>query len=102
MDTPDRATTTVQRLVPTIRETSQLMHTVIEVSTEQAEHVATVGEAIEAVERITGENASAAQELAATAEELAAQAEMLRSLANHFTLPGERFLVEEEGLVHAG
>ena len=83
----ERAGALVQQLVPTIRETSDLVESVSRVSAEQAEHIATVGEAMEEVERINGENSTAAQQLAATAEELSAQSEMLRSLAGFFTLP---------------
>ena len=97
----ERAGSLVQQLVPTIQETSALMHEVTEVSAMQAEHVLTVGEAIGEVERITEENASAAQQLAATAEELAAQSEMLRSLANYFTLPGATAAQREEVFANA-
>lgn len=92
----ERAGALVQDLVPSIRETSELVETVTRVSTMQAEHVATVGEAMQEVERITQDNASAAQQLAATAEELAAQSEMLRSLASFFTLPTTKTPVDPQ------
>jgi methyl-accepting chemotaxis protein len=71
-------------LVPTIRETAELVQEVATASREQGAGVAQVNKAMIQVDQVTQRNASAAEELSSTAQEMASQAESLRELMRFF------------------
>jgi methyl-accepting chemotaxis protein len=71
-------------LVPTIRQTAELVHEVSAASAEQAAGVSQVNRAMAQVDQVTQRNASSAEELSATAEQMAAQADSLQQILQFF------------------
>ncbi|HEX2780400.1 MAG TPA: methyl-accepting chemotaxis protein [Gemmatimonadaceae bacterium] len=84
----ERVTTKSESLVSGLlesnRQTTEIVQQVSAASTDQAEGIATVNEAMKQVDGVTERNASAAEDLAATAQEMAAQAEALHDLVQFF------------------
>ena len=80
----------IAELVPSIRRTAELVQGMATAANEQAAGVSRINVAIAQTDRVTEQNASAAQELASTAEEVSAQADALRDLASFFRLPAWR------------
>jgi len=80
----DRSGELLEKLVPSIRRTSELVNEITAASIEQSGGVAQINQSLAQVDQVTQRNASAAEELAATAEEMAAQAESLQSLVDFF------------------
>jgi methyl-accepting chemotaxis protein len=78
----------IANLVPAIRTTAGLVQQVAATSQEQNVHVRQVSRAMQVVDQVTSQNASAAEELSSTAEELSAQAEALQALVAFFQLDG--------------
>jgi methyl-accepting chemotaxis protein len=93
----DRSGELLDKLVPSIRRTAELVHEVAAASNEQSAGVAQINQSLTQVDQVTQRNASAAEELAATAEEMSAQAEALQSLVAFFQT-GEN---ERTHLLHA-
>ncbi|MEO6665156.1 MAG: methyl-accepting chemotaxis protein [Nitrospiria bacterium] len=78
----ERAGHLLGELVPSIRQTANLVQEVSSASQEQSSGVAQINRAMSQVDEVTQRNASAAEELSSTADEMTAQAEALqRSVA---------------------
>jgi len=71
-------------LVPTIRKTTDVVREVAAASSEQAQGVAQINQAMTLVDQVTQRTASASEELASTAEEMASQAEALQQTIAFF------------------
>ena len=71
-------------MVPSIRETSDLVQEITAASQEQTTGVAQINTAMSQLNQATQQNASASEELAATAEEMSGQAEQLQQLMAFF------------------
>jgi methyl-accepting chemotaxis protein len=80
----DRSGALLEKLVPSIRRTSELINEIAAASVEQAGGVSQINQSLAQVDLVTQRNASASEELAATAEEMAAQAEGLQELVGFF------------------
>jgi methyl-accepting chemotaxis protein len=80
----DRSGRLLTDLVPSIRQTVELVQEVAAASNEQSSGVGHVNRAMSQVDQVTQRNAAAAEELASTAQEMAAQAEALRQLMGFF------------------
>ena len=93
----DRSGELLEKLIPSIRKTAELVHEVAASSKEQSSGVAQINQSLAQVDQVTQRNASAAEELAATAEEMAAQAQGLQTLVGFFTTAE----VERTRLLHA-
>jgi methyl-accepting chemotaxis protein len=95
-----RSENLVSGLLDSTRQTTEIVQQVSAASTDQAEGIATVNEAMKQVDGVTERNASAAEDLAATAQEMAAQAEALHDLVKFFRIGDEA----DEGhvLAHTG
>jgi methyl-accepting chemotaxis protein len=89
----------LQRLVPDIRQTAELVQEISVASGEQSSGAEQIGKAIQQLDQVTQQNASAAEEMSATAEELAAQAEKLKDVISFFNLGGE--YVASNNISHA-
>lgn len=76
----------LQKLVPSIHKTTELVQEVSAASNEQSSGVAQINQAMSMVDQIAQQNASAAEELSATAEELAGQAKTLGVRMDIFNL----------------
>ena len=73
----DRAGTTMQEVVTSIRRVTDIMGEISAASTEQSSGVAQVGEAVTQMDRATQQNAALVEESAAAAESLKTQADRL-------------------------
>jgi methyl-accepting chemotaxis protein len=69
----------LNRLVPDIQKTAELVAEISAACREQDIGSAQINEAIQQLDRVTQQNASASEEMSATSEELAAQAEELQA-----------------------
>jgi methyl-accepting chemotaxis protein len=69
----------LNRLVPDIRKTAELVSEISAACREQDIGAAQINEAIQQLDKVTQTNAGASEEMSATSEELAAQAEELQA-----------------------
>ncbi len=69
----------LNRLVPDIRKTAELVAEISAACREQDQGAAQINQAIQQLDQVTQQNAGASEEMSATSEELAAQAEELQS-----------------------
>jgi methyl-accepting chemotaxis protein len=76
----------IERLVPDIRKTADLVREISAASAEQSTGAAQVNSAIQQLDQVIQQNASAAEEMAGTAEELSSQAEILQSTIAFFKI----------------
>jgi methyl-accepting chemotaxis protein len=90
----------LQRFVPSIATTSQLVKDVAAASQEQSSTVGQINNAMLGLNQTTQRNASAAEELSSTAEELASQAESLLRLMGFFRINAASLRYEAPG--HSG
>ncbi len=79
----------LDRLVPDIQRTAELVEEISAGSREQNAGAAQINTAIQQLDKVTQQNTSAAEEMSATSEELATQAEQLQSAISYFRI-GER------------
>jgi len=78
------AGTMLNKLVPDIRKTAELVQEINAASTEQNAGAAQINKAIQQLDQVIQQNASASEEMASTAEELSSQAEQLQSSISFF------------------
>ncbi len=90
LDIAARAGNLLEKLVPDIQKTAELVQEIAAASVEQNEGVQQVNQALQQLDQVIQQNASASEELASTSEELAAQAEQLQSSISFFTLDNHR------------
>jgi methyl-accepting chemotaxis protein len=76
----------LQKLVPDIRKTAELVQEIAAGSAEQSTGAAQVNKAIQQLDQVIQQNSSAAEEMASTTEELSSQAEQLQSTIGFFRL----------------
>ncbi len=76
----------LQKLVPDIRRTAELVEEITAGSREQNAGAAQINTAIQQLDKVTQQNTSAAEEMSATSEELASQAEQLQSAISYFRI----------------
>ena len=74
----------LNKLVPDIRKTAELVQEINAASTEQNAGAAQINKAIQQLDQVIQQNASASEEMASTAEELSSQAEQLQSSISFF------------------
>jgi len=74
----------LNRLVPDIRKTAELVSEISAACREQDIGAAQINEAIQQLDKVTQQNSSASEEMSATSEELAAQAEELQTSISFF------------------
>ena len=82
----EHAGTLLTEMVPTIRQTSELVQGIARAAAEQSSGVSQISGAMVQLNQTTQQNTAASQELAATAEELGAQAEQLQQTMTFFRL----------------
>ena len=85
----ERSGQLIAELVPSIRETAELVQGVAVASKEQSNGVTQITGAVELIEQSTQRNAAISEELASTAAELSAQAEQLQNVMASFRLAQE-------------
>jgi methyl-accepting chemotaxis protein len=82
----ERAGRLLDEIVPSIRKTSDLVQEITAASEEQSAGVSQVNMAMDQLNQITQQNASASEELAATAEEMSGQASNLQQIMSFFKI----------------
>jgi methyl-accepting chemotaxis protein len=82
----ERAGTLLDRMVPNIRKTSDLVQEITAASEEQSAGVGQINAAVGQMSQTAQQNASSSEELAATAEEMSSQAEQLQQAMSFFRL----------------
>ncbi|MBN2402381.1 MAG: hypothetical protein JXN64_08265 [Spirochaetes bacterium] len=82
----DSAGKLIERIVPQIKKTSELVHEINSASSEQAKSIGQVSEAIDQLQKGIQQGASSNEELAATSEELASQADQLKEISSFFKI----------------
>ena len=80
----DQAGRLLEAMVPSIRQTSQLVQEIAAASQEQSGGVNQISTAMTQLNQITQQNAAASEELAATSEHMSSQAEQLQHLIQFF------------------
>ncbi|MCJ8519991.1 methyl-accepting chemotaxis protein [Pseudorhizobium tarimense] len=78
----------LNRLVPDIQKTAELVSEISAACREQDIGAAQINEAIQQLDKVTQQNAGASEEMSATSEELAAQAEELQASIAFFRVDG--------------
>jgi len=78
----------LQKLVPDIQRTADLVEEISAGAREQNAGAAQINTAIQQLDKVTQQNTSAAEEMSATSEELASQAEQLQSAISYFRIDG--------------
>ncbi|MFT3867985.1 MAG: methyl-accepting chemotaxis protein [Nibricoccus sp.] len=79
----------LDKLVPDIRKTADLVKEIASGSEEQNTGASQINKAIQELDKVIQQNASASEEMAASAEELASQAEQLQSAIEFFKVSDE-------------
>ncbi len=80
----ERAGVMLDKLVPDIRRTAELVKDIAAGSEEQNNGAAQVNKAVQELDKVIQQNASASEEMASSSEELASQAEQLQSAIAFF------------------
>jgi methyl-accepting chemotaxis protein len=80
----------LQRLVPDIRRTAELVSEISAACREQDIGASQINEAIQQLDQVTQQNAGASEQISATSEELAAQAEELQASIAYFKVDSVR------------
>jgi len=86
----ERSGELLAELVPSIKQTAELVQDVAAASGEQSSAVNQINKAMSQVDTVTQRNASSAEELSSTAEELASQSEQLQRLMTFFRVSGDK------------
>jgi methyl-accepting chemotaxis protein len=82
----ERAGALLDRMVPNIKKTSDLVQEITAASEEQSSGVGQINAAVTQLSQTTQQNASSSEELAATSEEMSSQAEQLQHTMAFFKL----------------
>ncbi|MBF0117208.1 MAG: methyl-accepting chemotaxis protein [Desulfobacterales bacterium] len=76
----------LQKIVPSIRKTAELVQEITAASNEQKTGGVQINKAIQQLDQVVQQNAAVAEEMSSTSEELAAQAEYLKDAVSFFTI----------------
>lgn len=76
----------LEKLVPDIQKTAELVHEIAAASAEQNTGAGQVNKAIQQLDQVIQQNAAASEQMASSAEELSSQAELLQSSVSFFKL----------------
>lgn len=80
----EHAGTMLEKLVPNIQRTADLVHEISASALEQNKGAAEINTAIQQLDQVVQQSAAAAEEMASTSQELSAQAEQMNSSMNFF------------------
>lgn len=82
----ERAGTLLEKMVPDITKTAELVQEITAASEEQSSGVGQISSAMQQLDKVTQQNAAGSEELAATAEQMQAQSENLQQVVAFFRL----------------
>ncbi|GEM_PF-1444509 len=88
MDVAREAGSVLEKMVPEITQTADLLQEISASSDEQRSGTDIISQAVSQMDSVVQQNASAAEELASTAEELSSQAGMLEQEIGYFSVDG--------------
>ncbi|MEO5353367.1 MAG: methyl-accepting chemotaxis protein [Magnetococcus sp. XQGC-1] len=86
VDVAERAGGIINKLVPDIQKTAELIQEIAASSQEQNQGATQINQAIQQLDQVIQKNAGASEEMAATAEELSSQADMMAQSIAFFNL----------------
>ncbi|MBF0400321.1 MAG: HAMP domain-containing protein [Magnetococcales bacterium] len=86
VDVAEKAGGIINKLVPDIQKTAELIQEINASSQEQSQGAVQINQAIQQLDHVIQQNAGASEEMAATAEELSAQAETMAHSISFFNL----------------
>ncbi|MBF0400069.1 MAG: methyl-accepting chemotaxis protein [Magnetococcales bacterium] len=86
VDVAEKAGGIINRLVPDIKKTAELVQEINASSQEQNQGATQINQAIQQLDQVIQQNAGSSEEMAATAEELSAQAETMAQSISFFNL----------------
>ena len=89
VDVAEQAGKMLEKMVPDIRKTAELVQEISAASKEQTSGVAQINQAIAQLDQVVQQNASSAEEVSSTSQELASQAQQLQSTMGFFKLGDE-------------
>ncbi len=92
VETAEGAGQLLEKLVPDIQKTAELVREIAAASAEQNIGAGQVNKAIQQLDQVIQQNASVSEEMASTAEELSSQAEILQSTVGFFKVRGDEHL----------
>ncbi len=84
----EKAGEMLEKLVPNIQKTAELVQEISAASNEQNVGAEQINKALQQLQHVIQQNASASEEMASTSEELSGQAEQLLSTVNFFQIKG--------------
>jgi methyl-accepting chemotaxis protein len=87
----------IEKIVPEIQKTAELVREIDAGSSEQAKGIEENARAIEQFDQVIQANSAAAEQMAATSEELSAQADQLLETISYFKLPENDLRAIEKG-----
>jgi methyl-accepting chemotaxis protein len=90
MDTASSAGEIIERIVPDIKKTAELVQEIASASREQNTGADQIGKAVTQLDSVIQQNASASEELAGMAEELSGQSEQLSQAISFFKVKTDR------------
>lgn len=96
----ERAGTMLDKLVPDIQKTAELVQEITAASKEQTSGAGQINGAIQQLNQVIQRNAGAAEEMASTAEELSSQAQQLQSAIGFFKIQGKEALRNKPARYH--
>jgi methyl-accepting chemotaxis protein len=86
VEVAERAGGMLEKLVPDIQKTAELVREISAASSEQNSGAVQINKAIQQLDQVTQQNASSSEEMASTSEELAGQAESLQEAISYFRI----------------
>ncbi len=86
----EKAGSLLERMVPDITRTAELVQEISAASEEQSSGVGQINSAMQQLDKVTQQNAAGSEELAATAEEMQAQSANLQQVVSFFRLTSSR------------
>ncbi len=88
VDVAERAGDMLEKLVPDIQKTAELVQEISASSNEQNSGAEQINKAIQQLDQVIQQNASSSEEMASTAEELSSQAMQLKNSIDYFKVEG--------------
>jgi len=92
----EKAGTLLEKMVPDVTQTAQLVQEISAASEEQSSGVGQITSAMQQLDKVTQQNAAGSEELAATAEEMQAQSENLQQVVGFFRLTANTSLKTQQ------
>ncbi|MBF0158149.1 MAG: CZB domain-containing protein [Magnetococcales bacterium] len=89
VETAEKAGSIIDKLIPDIQKTAELVQEIASLSLEQSQGINQINQAIQQVDQTVQQGAGMSEELAAVAEELSAQSDKLQSIISFFKLTGK-------------